>query len=271
MSRTSPRRSRGCAMSRWRRSGRRRARISSSCFTLTQGPKAMCTDPHWPTARSAKPMRRSSAGLAVLIAAIAFFAASLARAQQTLEDFFVFIENDRVADVKSLLARGVDPDSVNKNGDPAILAAARAGSAGTLDLLLATKVNVNARNRYGDTALMVAALTGRLDLVKKLRARGAEVNQKGWTALIYAATGGHDAIVSYLLVEGADIDAASPNGTTALMMAAREGRLSTIDLLIARGANVGRRNDAGASALDWAKRGNEPKLAEHLRKAGAKD
>jgi ankyrin repeat protein len=59
---------------------------------------------------------------------------------------------------------------------------------------------------------MVAALGGRLDFVKKLRARGAEVNQKGWTALIYAATGGHDAVVTYLLAEGADINAVSPNG-----------------------------------------------------------
>ena len=109
---------------------------------------------------------------------------------------------------------------------------------------------------------MVAALAGRLELVKKLRARGADVNQPGWTALIYAATGGHDEIVRYLLAEGADIDAGSPNGTTALMMAAREGRLSTLELLIARGAKVNHRNQSGASALDWAKRGNERQLAE---------
>ena len=231
----------------------------------------MCTEQHGPTARSAKRTRRPSAAFAVLIAAIACFAASAVRAQQTLEDFFIFVANDRVADVKALLARGMDPDSVDKNGDPAIVVAARAGSAATLDVLLATKLNVNARNRYGDTALMMAAIGGRLDLVKKLRARGAEVNQKGWTALIYAAAGGHDAIVTYLLSEGADINAVSPNLTTALMMAAREGRLSTLDLLIARGADVNHRNDAGASALDWAKRSNEPKLAEHLRKAGARD
>ncbi len=107
--------------------------------------------------------------------------------------------------------------------------------------------------------------------MKKLRAAGAEVNHAGWTPLIYAATGGHDDVVRYLLAEGADIDAVSPNGTTALMMAAREGRLSTLDLLIARGANVNQRNASGASALDWAKRANDRRLAEHLRSAGAKE
>ena len=69
---------------------------------------------------------------------------------------------------------------------------------------------------------MVAALDGHLEVVQKLRARGADVDRAGWTPLVYAATGGHDEIVRYLLAEGADIDGASPNGTTALMMAVRE-------------------------------------------------
>ena len=59
---------------------------------------------------------------------------------------------------------------------------AAAGNTATVDVLLSTRANVNARNRYGDTALMVAALTGRFDLVKKYRSRGADVNQPGWTA-----------------------------------------------------------------------------------------
>jgi ankyrin repeat protein len=117
---------------------------------------------------------------------------------------------------------------------------------------------------------MVAALGGRLDLVRKLRARGADVNHKGWNALIYAATGGHDDVVRYLLAEGAQIDAASANGTTALMMAAREGRASTLDLLIARGRRQPpqqeRRERPGLGA---AGRG-EPAMVDRLRRAGAR-
>jgi len=205
-----------------------------------------------------------------LAAAILCAVATLGRAEPAPDDFFIFVANDRVDEVKKMLAQGVDPDSVDKNGEPAIVLAAR-NNPKTLDVLLATKVDVNARNRYGDSAIMVAALGGRLDFVKKLRARGADVNQKGWTALIYAATGGRDAIVTYLLGEGADINAKAPNGTTALMMAVRENKPSTVDLLIARGADVNVRNDAGASALDWAKRGVDKTIVEHLRKAGAKD
>ena len=78
-------------------------------------------------------------------------------------------------------------------------------------------------------------------------------------------------IVGYLLAEGANINAPSPNGTTALMMAVRERKGSTVELLIARGADVNRRNQNGASALDWALRDNEKKMAEQLRRAGARE
>ena len=104
-----------------------------------------------------------------------------------------------------------------------------------------------------------------------LRRMNVVLDPRGWTPLIYAATGGHDDVVAYLLDQGANINGQSPNGTTALMMAVRESRASTFDLLLRRGADVQRRNENGASALDWAKRGNETAMAEKLRRAGAKD
>ncbi|HEY4138813.1 MAG TPA: ankyrin repeat domain-containing protein [Casimicrobiaceae bacterium] len=192
-------------------------------------------------------------------------------AQQVYEDLIVAVANDRADEVKRLLARGMDPNSVDPNGDPLLFIAARAGYRATVDVLLAAKANVNAKNRFGDTPLMVAALNGQLEIVRRLRVQGAELDPRGWTPLIYAATGGHDAVVTYLLDQGANINGQSPNGTTALMMAVRESRGSTFDLLLRRGADVQRRNENGASALDWAKRGNETAMAEKLRRAGAKD
>jgi uncharacterized protein len=192
-------------------------------------------------------------------------------AQQVYEDLIVAVANDRADEVKRLLARGMDPSSVDPHGDPLLFIAARAGYRATVDVLLAAKANVNAKNRFGDTPLMVAALNGRLEIVRRLRMQGAELEPRGWTPLIYAATGGHDDVVAYLLDQGANINAQSPNGTTALMMAVRESRASTFDLLLRRGADVQRRNENGASALEWAKRGNETAMAEKLRRAGAKD
>lgn len=197
--------------------------------------------------------------------------ASLPVRADLYEDFIIAVDNDRVAQVREYLAKGVDPNTVARNGEPALVRAARLGYAGSVDALLAAKANVNARSPVGDSALMAAALNGHLDIVKKLRARGAEIDNPGWTALIYAATGGHDAIVEYLIAEGANVNAVSPNGTSALMMAVREGKGSTVTLLIAKGANVSQRNDNGATALAWALRGNEQAMAAALRRAGAKD
>jgi hypothetical protein len=189
----------------------------------------------------------------------------------TYEDFVFAVTNDRVPLVKELLAKGVDPNSVDPAGEPMLVVAARFGFKGTVDALLAGKANVNAKSAVGDTAIMAAALNGHLDVVQTLRAKGAALDGPGWTPLLYAATGGHDAVVTYLLAEGANVNAPSPNGTTALMMAVREGKPATARLLLAKGADVNARNQNGATALAWAKRGNEKELAAQLEKAGAKE
>ncbi|MEO5764297.1 MAG: ankyrin repeat domain-containing protein [Casimicrobiaceae bacterium] len=212
--------------------------------------------------------RRGALRAILLLVALA---AAPVSAQRLYEDMIAAVANDRAGEVKALLARGVDPDIVDPNGDPLLYTAARSGSAATLDVLLATKVKVDARNRFGDTPLMGAALEGHLDAVRKLRARGAALDYKGWTPLAYAATGGRDDVVAYLLDQGANVNAASLNGTTALMMAVREAKGSTVALLIRRGADVTHRNENGVSALDWAKRGNEAEMEKLLRRAGARD
>jgi ankyrin repeat protein len=198
-------------------------------------------------------------------------AAALPARADLYEDFIIAVSNDRASQVREFLARGVDPNTVGPNGEPALVLAARANYTATVDALLAGKANVNARSAVGDSAVMAAALNGHLELVKKLRGRGAEINNAGWTPLIYAAAGGHNAIVEYLLAEGAQVNAVSPNGTSALMMAVREGKGPTVKLLIAKGADVNQKNDSGGTALAWALRGNEQTLAAELRRAGAKE
>jgi ankyrin repeat protein len=196
--------------------------------------------------------------------------ATIAAPVLTVDEFALAVVNDRDAEVKAMLARGMDPETVGPDGNPVLVTAAREGSARVIDVLLAAGAKVDSANAYGDTALKLAALRGHLAIAKKLRARGAAVETPGWTPLIYAATGGHDDMVRYLIAEGAKLDAVSPNGTTALMMAVREEKFSTAELLIARGANVNIRNENGASALDWAERSGDSVMVERLKRAGAR-
>jgi ankyrin repeat protein len=111
--------------------------------------------------------RRGVRLLLAMGAAIAYLHAGAATLE---EDFAIAVANDRVGQVKELLARGVDPNAVDLNGDPALVIAARAGNVNTVEALLGGRANVNARNKFGDTAIMVAALSGNLAIVRTLRA-----------------------------------------------------------------------------------------------------
>ena len=72
--------------------------------------------------------RRRALGVAAGLVIAACLAAPLARAQSVEEDFAIAVANDRVAEVKRFLASGASPDLADKNGDPVIVIAVRAGS-----------------------------------------------------------------------------------------------------------------------------------------------
>ena len=69
------------------------------------------------------------------------------------------------------------------------------GNAATIGMLLEAGADAAAASPEGETALMVAARTGKLDAVNALLARGADPNAKeswrGQTALMWAAAEGH--------------------------------------------------------------------------------
>jgi uncharacterized protein len=209
--------------------------------------------------------------LALLCAGVLLLVAPpAAPAEASSYDTFVqAVATDRSDQVRALLARGMDPNTVDPNGDPVLLVAARAGWQPTVDALLGAGAKVDAANRFGDRPIMVAALGGHVAIMKTLLMHGAELDGPGWTPLIYAASSGQTEAARYLLDAGAKVNAVSPNGTTALMMAVRGGHDATVELLLTRGAEVNRRNDSGATALEWAVRGGFDGIARALRARGA--
>jgi len=182
------------------------------------------------------------------------------------EDFFLAIKNDEVKVISSLLVRGFDPNTVDLNGEPAILNALRHGSLKSFELIAKQpKLKLNVFNSHGESALMLLCLKGELELAKMLITRDADINHPGWTPLHYAATGGHTAIIQLLLDESAYIDAESPNGTTPLMMAARYGNEKAVQLLLNEGADHQLKNQLGLTALDFAVQGRRPESIKLLQ------
>jgi ankyrin repeat protein len=183
------------------------------------------------------------------------------------EDFLIAVDNNDAGTVQRLLQRGMDPNTRDEKGQPALTLALRGEAFPVAEALLASpQVDVNAANAAGETPLMMAALKGQAAWVKRLVERGARVQQPGWSPVLYAASGPDPQVLSLLLDKGATVDARSPNGTTPLMMAARYGTEQSVDLLLARGADPALRNDRELAAADFARQAGRDALADRLAK-----
>jgi ankyrin repeat protein len=117
--------------------------------------------------------------------------------------------------------------------------------------LLAAGADVNYKNEYGRTALILAAGKGRTEILKLLLGFGAYINHvtnNKYTALILAANNGHTDTVQALLQAGADIRNVDNDGDTALSCARRTGHHAIVSLLeqAGRRANTTRRTEEQA-------------------------
>jgi uncharacterized protein len=107
----------------------------------------------------------------------------------------------------------------------------------------------------GQSALALACIQDRADLVADLIAHGANVGaaeSDGTTALHTVAGIGSGELGRILLKAGADPNATTDIGQTALMVAARTGSEALTDLLLKAGANARARDHLGRNALHWA-------------------
>ena len=181
-------------------------------------------------------------------------------------EFFRAVQVDNAAGVQALLARGLDPNLRDANGETGLIAALRYDAAKVAAMLIALRgVDLEAKAPNGNTALMMAAFRQNQPMVVALIERGAQVNQKGWTALHYAASAGSVDITGLLLDRHAYIDAESPSGMTALMLAAREGKDDVVTLLLHRGADATLK-DGGfhLTAAEFARKADKPWIAKSI-------
>lgn len=194
----------------------------------------------------------------VFIGFFTFFSAFSAQAS-SYDNFFKAVKGDDVSSVHRLLSIGFDANTLDPQKRSALMLAVAEKSVKVASLLISSlNIDLEAMNLAGENALMLASLSGQENIVRQLIDRGADINKPGWTALHYAASGGHDAIVRLLLLHHAYVDAESPNGSTPLMLAARYGSTASVKLLLQEGAQAGQKNQQGLNALDFAKLGERP-------------
>jgi hypothetical protein len=186
-------------------------------------------------------------------------------------DFFAALKRDDVPALRALQARGFDLNTLDPQGQHPLYLALRDESDRVATYLLSQAgVQVEYRNAKGESALMMAALKGKPDLVRRLIERGAEVNKPGWAPLHYAATHASERslpVARLLLEHHAYIDAQSPNGSTPLMMAAHYGHPQLVRILLQEGADPLLKNEQGLGAIDFAHRAGRADAAEAIAAA----
>ena len=165
--------------------------------------------------------------------------------------------NGDAAMVDLLLRSGADPKRSHPEGETPLLSAARAGSVPAVRLLLARGADVNAAETFQQTtALMWAAAEGHTDVVDLLLESGADPNRQGhdhhsrptrhnadhptggFTALMFAARNGDEAMVRRLVARGANINLKNGDDASAAMVAIYNDRFDVAATLIELGSDV---------------------------------
>ena len=173
--------------------------------------------------------------------------------------------------VKALLTVGVDANA--QSGDwrsvTALHLAAMGGYLGIVTDLLAAGADVEARGWDGGmTTLMLAAEAGHIEIVNALLKVGAMVNaqsKNGWTAMDLATIAGREDVIKVLLAAGADPEVKENLlGVTPLMIAAQYGYTDIVKEVLTAGGDVEATDKEGNTALEFA---TKPVVIEMLNTA----
>lgn len=197
---------------------------------------------------------------------------------------------DRKDAVAALVRRGATLETRDSYGRTAfVLCARERGGVATAKVLLEAGADINARDKFDETALGLAAWRGKRELVDLLLEKGALVPTTGdrWGQLVsisastglpnlfvrltkggpnlaridafknnllhQAARGGAAEIVDALLNTGFNSSAPDLYGWTPLHYAALDGRMNAIKKLMEHGASLDPRTIAGQSAWNVAR------------------
>lgn len=140
--------------------------------------------------------------------------------------------------------------------------------------LLELGANPNTRNGYGDTVLMTCASTAGKNNLSKIIIddKKTDLNAKnkyGNTALRNAMSSQNYEIIKYLIEKGADIELISGTFGTALTYAVFENDIEMVKIIVEAGANVNARGNDGNTALHSTIWCSNYEIAKYLISKGA--
>ena len=199
--------------------------------------------------------------------------------------------------VRRMLDAGADVDTRTRGGITPLMGAAARGHLDVLTALLIRRVDINAVDEEGQTALTWAVMHEQKEALHLLLDEGADVNlagenrqfnrqmetsmkrknlsmdklflRRGTTPLGAAALHNATDIAELLLDRGAEVNQSCGFNGQAIGMAAMLGHADMVRLLLGRGADPTLKDATGQTALGWAQQSNKSaEVIELLTNAG---
>ncbi len=177
------------------------------------------------------------------------------------------VQMDQLEVLSMLLAAGASGAPALASGWTALHLAVKTCKHEAVEALVAGppgSVDVDATDRGGETALMMAAAAGDARSVAALVAAGADLevkrSRKLTTALHVAAAAGHAEVVSQLLAAGADHGSKEADVQTPLHLATLAGHEAVVSVLLQGGADAWQGDRRGKGAVQLCRRAGMAEL-----------
>jgi len=177
------------------------------------------------------------------------------------------------AGVQEAVKKGANLNKYDKNGDTALIFAARGGHEKIFNFLVGQGAAADFPNEFGNDALMESIISGKAQFAQKSLSTAfntARENHKGETALLLAAKHDMPALIPPLVANGYAVDQRDQSGATALMLAELAGDTKTFRYFLAReDVDLEAEDHDGRTVLMRALSAGHRDTADALLKAGA--
>ena len=154
--------------------------------------------------------------------------------------------------LRAVIETGVDLEARDRSGETALMLAVRKHADSVVKMLLEAGASVDSRRSDGRSVLHVCGMSGTSDLAQLLCENFANkeaLDHTRATPLLAASEAGNTSLVRALIKCGCNIDHRDSEGRTALHIATRKQHLEVVRALLMSGASASTRGSSGESPL----------------------